>query len=583
MTDSIMTIDELLQDASQKHPDFCFITYKSSGRLIRESFAEFYRSACSWGGYIHSQGVKESERVMIVTTKNPAQMRALHGCWQAGCIAVPVCETLEDEMSFIENDCNPSLILAEHRFYDKMKTRFPKAKVVSFDEVIRYEEESADNHLDLKRSEKSDPDHPAVLIYTSGSTGNPKGVITTHRNLMVNGVSASHALKAKNETILSVLPYWHSFALAVELVMPLHVCSTVAFARDRRDFMQNMPVYKPTIVLAVPRIIEVIKEGILKKIAKKGRATEMWFNISIGNAIKFRKQSFVPKKFCNPLRKVVHKFAGKMFFDKIKSAFGPDFKYFIVGGAPLDQELQYFFNALGLPLLVGYGLSESSPVISVSTLEKCKFGTAGPIIDWLLPENGGDYTFRDSDGNCSKDIEGELLVKGDCVMQGYWKHADKSAKALKDGWLYTGDMACLDEGGFLHIKGRLGNMIVLNGGEKLHPEHVEDALKNSPLISEAMVVGEKMKNVYALVNASDIAKEHYKNEEDLKTHIKKELKHHFGHLAPYQKPKDILILPDFNTEDGTCTPSMKIRRFRIKEKYSDEINEFLAQAGEILA
>ena len=257
----------------------------------------------------------------------------------------------------------------------------------------------------------------------------------------------------------------------------------------------------------------------------------------------------------------------------LKKAFGPDFKYFIGGGAPLSPDLHKFFNDIDLPVLQGYGLTETSPVISCNTMESNRVGSSGKIVSWLLPENGGDYEFLDNEGNRSKEIEGELLVKGDCVMQGYWGHKDASAKSIQDGWLHTGDIACMRDG-FMYITGRASNLLVLRGGEKVHPEHVEDIVKQCELVGEVMLIGEKCKNVYAIVNVEE-------NElEDEFSAVKKQMADAISGLAPFQKPKNILILPTFNTDDGTLTPTLKIRRKNVWAKYEEQIKEFLIANGE---
>lgn len=198
---------------------------------------------------------------------------------------------------------------------------------------------------------------------------------------------------------------------------------------------------------------------------------------------------------------------------------------------------------------------------------------------WLLTENGGDYTFKNEEGELGKHITGQLLVKGHCVMKGYWRHTDASAKTLENGWLNTGDVGHMDKNGFLFIHGRNSSMIVLYGGEKLHPEYIEDAVKSSPLISEAVVIGEKCKNVYVCVNVSKEDREKHSAEE-LHKLVKEEVERTTTNLANYQKPKDVLILPDFTMEDGTMTATLKVRRYKIKEVYREQIEAFLAANGE---
>ena len=204
------------------------------------------------------------------------------------------------------------------------------------------------------------------------------------------------------------------------------------------------------------------------------------------------------------------------------------------------------------------------------------------MLPWLLPENGGDYTFRDEHGKLGKNLHGELLVKGHCVMKGYWRHTDASSKTLSEGWLHTGDMGYVDDDGFLFVDGRQGNMIVLVGGEKLHPEHVEDAVKTSDWVTEAMVIGERCKNVYACVNVdSDLAAG--LDEKTLTSRVRSEVMSTTRHLAAYQRPKDVLVLPELSVEDGTLTVTLKVRRHMVWQKCGDMINAFLRDAGEEIA
>ena len=237
---------------------------------------------------------------------------------------------------------------------------------------------------------------------------------------------------------------------------------------------------------------------------------------------------------------------------------------------------------MGVLVVVGYGLTETSPVLGANLPHMHRLGSTGKVFPWLLPEYGGDYTFMDEEGHMGKDVHGQLLVKGDCVMKGYWRHTDASAKTMVDGWLNTGDVGHCDKDGFMYIHGRKGNMIVLIGGEKLHPEHVEDAVKQSPLITEAMVIGEKCKNVYVLVNVdSETAKK--TSPEDLRKMVREEVQQRTAHLAAYQKPKDVLILPDFTMDNGMLTGSLKIRRYNIMNAYKKEIEDFLRGNGEEVA
>ncbi len=559
MTYKKTTINKVLQEKSIEIPNKTFLTYKSAGKVLHETFGEFYQSAQKWALFFHQQKLKHGDRIMMISTKNPAQVRAFYGAWIAGCTIVPVCESLHvSELKFIENDCKPKLILLEDKLEPKLSSIF-RAKKTTFDQIIA---ELPDvKEASLPEAKLSDT---AAIIYTSGSTGNPKGVKTTHLNLAVNAQSAINNLQANNETIMSILPLWHSFALTVEIVLTVFSESAIIFARDRRDFMKNMSTYKPSIILVVPRILDVIKTGIEKNIENKGRLTNTIFNCSV------KKKNFFSR--------IANSLCDRFVFDKIKAQFGEELKYFVSGGAPLSNDTHNFFNEIGLTIINGYGLSESSPVISVGTphLNGIRIGSVGKILDWLKPENGGDYCFLTDSGEMSKTAKGELMVKGDCVMDGYWRHADQSAKALQDGWLNTGDIGYVDDAGFLFIEGRKGNMIVLLGGEKFHPEHIETKIKKTPFITEAMVIGEKMKNSYLLLNIDP----EYKTN-DIEKDIIREVKALNETLPAYQAPKGFAILPAFTTDDETLTASHKIRRFKILEVHKEEIKKFLKKAGEL--
>jgi len=383
------------------------------------------------------------------------------------------------------------------------------------------------------------------------------------------------------DRIMSLLPYWHSFALVCEVLLTPMAGATCVIPRDIRDFKKNLSLYQPTVILVVPRIVEAIKLGIDKQIDEKPPKVKALIDQAIYNASRIFTAG--ARLDGGVLRMVTHHtFYDPLVFRKFRQAFGGKLRFIISGGAPLDIELQIFFKYMGVLVLVGYGLTETSPVISANKPEKHRLGSAGQVFPWLLPENGGDYTFKDDDGKLGKDLHGQLLVKGDCVMKGYWRHTDASAKTMEDGWLNTGDVCYCDADGYLFVEGRKGSMIVLIGGEKLHPEHVEDAVKNSPLISEAMVIGEKCKNVYACVN---VQSENVKDipKDQLKKRIKEEVLKATAHLAAFQKPKDVLILPDFNMEDGTLTATFKVRRYKVMEIYKQEIEDFLRNNSEDVA
>ena len=573
-------LGQLFFEWTQKYlENIALVQLNDKNELTTVTYRQLKADADALCSFLQENGIQKGDRVAMIASKCMFHPRFFYACWTIGAIAVPICETLGDkEMSFIINDSDPKVIITDKALNAKVTANANGRKIVCLDDIP--DGGSRQGSAPLNGMEFS-PDEIAALIYTSGSTGMPKGVMLSHRNLSANAMDIPEIFQLhKQERIISLLPYWHAYALSIEIVAIMCCGVTIAIARDMKDFKKNIARYQPTAMIVVPRIIELFKASIDKKIEATPESKRKLIDKAIYNASRIftarpRLDGGILRIFTH------HTFYDPLVFSKFRQAFGGKLRFIVCGGAPLDLELQIFFKYLGIPLLQGYGLSETSPIVSTNLKEDHLLGSIGKPFPWLLPENGGDYTFKDEEGHMGKDVHGQLLVKGTCVMKGYWNHTDASAKSFEDGWLNTGDVAYQKEGYFF-IEGRKGNMIVLIGGEKLHPEHVEDAVKNSPLITEAMVIGEKCKNVYVLANVSkDLAKG--LSDDELHKKLKEEIQRTTTHLAPYQKPKDVLVLPDFTMEDSTLTATMKIRRYKIQELYGDKIEEFLKANGEEIA
>ena len=573
-------LGQLFFEWPQKYLDNdALVQLNDKNELGTVTYRQLKADADALCGYLQENGIQKGDRVAMIASKCMFHPRFFYACWTIGAIAVPICETLGDkEMSFIINDSDPKVVITDKALNAKVTANANGRKTVCLDDIP--DGSSRQGAAPLTGMEFS-PDEIAALIYTSGSTGMPKGVMLSHRNLSANALDIPEIFQLrKQERIISLLPYWHAYALSIEIVAIMCCGVTIAIARDMKDFKKNIARYQPTAMIVVPRIIELFKASIDKKIESTPESKRKLIDKAIYNASRIftarpRLDGGILRIFTH------HTFYDPLVFSKFRQAFGGRLRFIVCGGAPLDLELQIFFKYLGIPLLQGYGLTETSPIVSTNLKEDHLLGSIGRPFPWLLPENGGDYTFKDEEGHMGKDVHGQLLVKGTCVMKGYWNHTDASAKSFEDGWLNTGDVAYQKEG-YLFIEGRKGNMIVLIGGEKLHPEHVEDAVKNSPFITEAMVIGEKCKNVYVLANVSkDLAKG--LSEDELHKKLKEEIQRTTTHLAPYQKPKDVLVLPDFTMEDSTLTATMKIRRYKIQELYGAKIEEFLKANGEEIA
>ncbi|NQZ56907.1 MAG: AMP-binding protein, partial [Lentisphaeraceae bacterium] len=460
-------IFQLLGQATELYGSKVYIDYPGADGRQQLTYSQFRDEVEKQAQVLLDLGVKRGDRVAFLTPKSYLQSFLFYAIWRINAIAVPVSESMgKDEVAFIINDASPSLVILHSSLRANESHIAAGRHVIYFDDLAEPKSTELPS-CDLKL------DDTAVLIYTSGSTGKPKGVMLSHRNLMVNARASSDALiLSDDERLLSILPYWHSFALIAELIMMVMIKGTVVFAKDQKDFARNMAKMAPTMMLAVPRMLAQFKMMIEKGIEKKG--AEAVFTACLDNA----DQLYIGDGVYNqdPTIRAQRTFFEENLLNSIKKTFGPRFKFFIGGGAPLAPELQMFFRNLDLPVFQGYGLTETSPVISCNTPENNRIGSSGKVLSWLKPENGGDFTFLNSAGERSKDHEGELLEKGDSVMQGYWGHKDISAKALVDGWLYTGDVAYMKDA-YIYISGRASNLLVLKGGEKVHPEHVEEIAK----------------------------------------------------------------------------------------------------------
>lgn len=571
------TLAGLLTDACRTHGRRTFLVYPEGPdeALRQESYAEFLLAVQAWAAFLQRQGVQPGDRVGILTPKSPLQVRALYAAWWAGAIAVPICETLGDlELGFIIRDSEPKLLLCDPSVLQKVTANRGAVPLFSFADLPATT--AADNALAAAARTEDDV---AALIYTSGSTGMPKGVMLSHRNFCVNAASAAAVFRfSTQDRLLSLLPYWHSYALVCE-VMTVPLCGgQTAIPKDMRDFRRNVRAYQPTVILLVPRIADALKSGIQKRLAESPERSRRLFERAVHNASRIFTAG--PRLSGGMLRMLAHHaFFDPLVFRRIRASLGGQLRFFVSGGAPLDIEPQIFFKYLGIPIHQGYGLTESTPIISANVPERHKLGSSGALLPWLQPEHGGDYAFRDEQGRLGKTLRGELLVKGDCVMKGYWRHTEASAKTLAEGWLHTGDMGYVDAEGFLFLEGRRGNLIVLAGGEKLHPEHVEDAIKTSPLVTECMVIGEQCKNLYALVNADPETTAALSAPQRLEC-LRLAVQEKTRHLAAYQRPKDVLVLPDFSVDAGTLTATLKVRRPLIWQKHGADISAFLTRNGE---
>ncbi|MBN1521937.1 MAG: AMP-binding protein [Candidatus Aureabacteria bacterium] len=563
------TLPVFLHDLMKREDTF-IRGYINGGR--REiSGKEFCLSARAMAHFLRSKGVSQNDRVAVIAEKCPESIISFFSIWMSGGIAVPVCETLKsDELEYILLDSGSKVVLCGSSLEKKISSLQSQNKfaIISFDKVLAEKSPSVSDEIFCE----PEPDDAAFLIYTSGSTGRSKGVILTHRNIHVNAkTSAEYIRMKKDDAVMSILPYWHSFALTAEVFTMLHVGGCICIPQDKSTFLKDIALFHPTIILSIPRLAEMLKRGIESSIEKKSSLQKKIFHLARKVCLRYHEGGRESRR---RWLRLLYSLFRRIVFQKVKDSLGGRIRYFIGGGAPLDVSLQQFFFSIDLPMYQGYGLTEASPVISINAPHDFKMGTSGKIIPWMSETFDGGYCFEDDTGRRAKNIHGELLVKGPCVMKGYWDLEEETRHVLKDGWLCTGDLGYLDGDSYLVLAGRKKNLICLTGGEKFCPEFIEERIKSSSYIEQAVIVGDGCKRCSVVINVStEKAAAH--TEEELASLLSREIRYLTEGFEEFQRPLRHLVLPVFTAENGMLTSTQKVRRHVVLEKYRQEIEEFL--------
>ncbi len=568
----MQNVAELFQERAEKQPRADHLRFREGTSVTSLSRSEFGRLAASWGSFLSSEGIGRGDRVGLITEKSPNQMRAFFAIFQTGATAVPVAEELPvSELSYLFSDAEPRVILASPSYAAKARKAAGSVPVIELNALPP----GPGKAYTAGRAERGDV---ACLIYTSGSTGHPKGVMLTHLNFLANSASSAELINAnEKDVVFSILPYWHSFGLTVELFTLLMANGAVAIPQDKRDFARNMAAYRPTIVPIVPRIAEVLRRGIEQEIERATPWKRRLFQRALANGAAVCTDN--PPDQGTILDRLMRRLYLRFVLRRVKDRFGTMFRFLISGGAPLEKEYQVFFKRLGVPIFQGYGLTESAPVISASCPHCHRLGSSGKIASWLQPEQGGDFTFEAENGQRGKDVHGELLVRGDCVMAGYWRREEETAAALRDGWLHTGDVGWADDDLFLYLSGRRSNLVCLVGGEKFHPEPVEERLKISLYITDCVMYGEGRKNAYALIVPDE---DHTRGMglSEMRQLVNGDVTRLLADSPAHWRPKDFEFVEPFSVEDGLLTSTMKAKRAPILRHYARVVEAIDVRNGE---
>mgnify|MGYP001414177553 FL=1 len=509
------------------------------------------------------KNLNKGERCLLVSENRPEWLISDIAIMLAGGITVPSYITYtEKDYEFIIDDCEPTIIIVSNQIlFNKLKDVIPKKKfikkIVLFDEIKK--NILSDQIIELKNIlsstlnfDENNPiinlnrKDPACIIYTSGTGGNPKGVVLSHGGILSNCEGAINLIKPilSNRTrFLTWLPLSHSYEHTVQFVQ-ISVGAKIYYAEGIDKLLKNMSECKPEIMTAVPRFYQNLYQKINSNFKKQTGFKKKIINatISLGNK-KLNKDKL------NFLQYLTNQICEILVRKKIKKQFGGSLKAFVSGGGALDQTIGRFLNSVGLPTLQGYGLTEASPVVSCNPLDNIKVDTVG------LPFPGNEVKLEK---------DGEILVKGENLMIGYWNQPEETKKVIRDGWLYTGDIGEF-KSGYLKITDRKKDIIVNAGGDNISPLKVENLMTNQYEIEQCLVYGDGKNYLVALVVPSN----EFINEEDK---IKKKVEEINKELSVIEKIKNIIVVKEkFSIENRMLTPTLKLKRFKIIEKYKKQL------------
>ena len=509
------------------------------------------------------KNLNKGERCLLVSENRPEWLISDIAIMLAGGITVPSYITYtEKDYEFIIDDCEPTIIVVSNQIlFNKLKDVIPKKKfikkIVLFDEIKK--NILSDQIIELKNIlsstlnfDENNPiinlnrKDPACIIYTSGTGGNPKGVVLSHGGILSNCEGAINLIKpilSSRTRFLTWLPLSHSYEHTVQFVQ-ISVGAKIYYAEGIDKLLKNMSECKPEIMTAVPRFYQNLYQKINSNFKKQTGFKKKIINatISLGNK-KLNKDKL------NFLQYLTNQICEILVRKKIKKQFGGSLKAFVSGGGALDQTIGRFLNSVGLPTLQGYGLTEASPVVSCNPLDNIKVDTVG------LPFPGNEVKLEK---------DGEILVKGENLMIGYWNQPEETKKVIRDGWLYTGDIGEF-KNGYLKITDRKKDIIVNAGGDNISPLKVENLMTNQYEIEQCLVYGDGKNYLVGLVVPSD----EFINEEDK---IKKKVEEINKELSVIEKIKNIIVVKEkFSIENRMLTPTLKLKRFKIIEKYKKQL------------
>ena len=525
---------------------------------------------------LKSCGIRKGDKVLISSENRPEWVIADIAIMSIGAIVVPAYTTnTEDDHYYILKHSDAKMVIASRgdivSRISLAANRINEIKhLILFDKTndnikvkgtkVLFWQDEIFNHQEVQDLDKTinkiKPNDISCFIYTSGTGGRPKGVMLTHKSINAN-VAAAHGVifhaNVNPYVFLSLLPLSHSYEHTAGLHFPIQLGAEIYFSESTEAVAQNLQEVKPTMMVAVPRLYEVLYGRIMNGVKAKGGISEILFM----NAIKLGRKK-LSGKFLLPHEWLYNKILDLLVRKKVKMRLGGNLRYFISGGAALNDEIGSFFLGLGVGILQGYGQTEASPLISVNLPEKIRIETVGPPVQGL---------------EVKTDEFGELLVKGDCVMKGYWKDDKATSETIKNGWLHTGDLVEIDDDNYIRITGRKKEIIVNSGGDNIAPSKVEGILALENEIEQVMVYGDKQPWLSAVIVPSEDLKQKCKNvKNEIYNHLNIAINNANNSLSQIEKVRKFVVADEaFTVDNLQMTPTMKVRRHVVTEIYQNKI------------
>jgi len=586
----VETISQLFLNTAQFYKKDDLMLYKEEGKYVPISTDEFASRVRHLSLGLRNLDFNPGDKIVLLSENRPEWVVTDIAAQCRGGIVVPIYTSLiPEQIKYIINDSDAKIVVtsdtelgnkvgAIKSELDKVthfitfKSEAPEG-VLTYKEIIetgrRIDEENPDLFEQMALEVK--PDSVASIIYTSGTTGVPKGVMLTHSNFVSNLKSVSTIIEfSDKDTVLSFLPLSHVLERMVTFTYLYKGC-TIGYAENIETVGENLLEIRPHIMVSVPRVFEKIYSKVMDNVLSSSPLKRKIFFWAAGVGKEYGRKKLMNEPVSGVLQ-FKRNLAHKLVFSKVIEKTGGRVRFFVSGGAPLSKDIAEFFYALGLIVLEGYGLTETSPVISVNTLDDLRFGSVGKAIPGV---------------NVKIAEDGEILTQGPHVMKGYYNKEEETQEAFEEGWFHTGDIGHLDEDDFLVITDRKKDLIVTAGGKNVAPQPIENILKTNPYVSNAVVLGDKKKFISALIVPDfDKLKEYAKfNDipyEDLSELVKNERVVKFMEaevdratpdLASYEKIKKVALLDrEFEIEKEEITPTLKVKRRNIESQYKGLID-----------